>query len=131
MNKVVEAIKAVGVFYVATMDGDSPRVRPFSSVTEYEGHVYLCCGNYKEVYRQLSANPRLELCGMCGETGWLRVSAVAVEDDRIEVQQAMLADPTGPSQFYKAGDGRFVTYRLEDVRAVRYSFFAPPEVIEE
>ena len=131
MNKVVEAIKAVGVFYVATMDGDSPRVRPFSSVTEYEGHVYMCCGNYKEVYRQLSANPRLELCGMCGETSWLRVSAVAVEDDRIEVQQAMLADPTGPSQLYKAGDGRFVTYRLEDVRAVRYSFFAPPEVIAE
>ena len=132
MNKVVEALKAVGVFYVATVDGDIPRVRPFSSVTEYEGHVYLCCGNFKEVYRQLSANPQVELCGMyAGGTEWLRVSAMAVEDDRIEVQRAMLDDPTGPAQLYEAGDGRFVTYRLQAVHAVRYSFFAPPQNIEE
>ena len=118
MNKVVETLKAVGVFYVATIDGDSPRVRPFSSVTEFEGHVYLCSGNFKPVYRQLSGNPHVELCGMYGNgTEWLRVSAVAVEDNRLEAQQAVLDDPTGPKQLYRAGDGRFVTYRLDEVHA--------------
>jgi len=132
MKKVVEELKKVKVFFVATAEGDQPRVRPFSSVTEYEGKVYLCCGNFKEVYKQLTANPRLELCGMYEEgTSWLRVTAKVVEDDRIEVQAAMLADPTGPKGLYQAGDGRFVTFRLEEIRAVKYGFFAPPEEISE
>ena len=131
MNKIVEELKKVGVFFVATEEGDQPRVRPFSSVTEVEGEAYLCCGNFKEVYKQLSADPKVELCGMYPDgTSWLRVSARVKEDDRLEVQQAMLADPTGPKGLYTAGDGRFVTYRLEEVKAVKCSFFAPPEEIK-
>jgi len=131
MNKIVEEIKKVGVFYVATAEGDQPRVRPFSSVAEIEGSVYLCCGNFKEVYKQIAHCPKLELCGMYDDTSWLRVTAVAVEDDRLEVQQAMLADPTGPKGLYTAGDGKFVTLRLEKIKAVKYSFFAPPQEIAE
>ena len=129
MNKIVEELKKVKVFYVATVDGKQPRVRPFSSVAEFEGNAYICSGNFKEFYRQLLDDPCLELCGMYDETSWLRVTARAVEDNRIEVQQAVLSDPTGPSQLYKAGDGRFVTFRLEDAKAVKYSFFAAPEQI--
>ena len=132
MNKVVEELKKVKVFYVATVDGDQPRVRPFSSVAEYEGNAYLCCGNFKEVYRQLTADPNVELCGMYEDgTSWLRVTATVEEDNRLEVQQAVLDDPTGPKQLYKAGDGRFVTFRLTHVTATKYSFFAAPERIEE
>ena len=132
MNRIVEELKRVKVFYVATAEGDQPRVRPFSSVTEFEGKAYLCCGNFKEVYKQLTADPLVELCGMYEDgTSWLRVSARVVEDDRLAVQQAMLADPTGPKGLYDAGDGRFVTFRLEEVRAVKSSFFAPPEEIRE
>ena len=132
MNHIVEELKKVKVFYVATAEGDQPRVRPFSSVTEFEGDAYLFCGNFKEVYRQLTADPRVELCGMYEDgTSWLRVTARVIEDDRLAVQQAMLADPTGPKGLYEAGDGRFVTFRLEETRAVKYSFFAPPETIEE
>ena len=131
MNNIVQEIKKVGVFFVATREGDQPRVRPFSSVTEFEGNVYLCCGNFKEVYKQLKSSPELELCGMYPDaTSWLRVSAIAVEDDRLEVQQAMLSDPTGPQGLYTAGDGRFVTLRLAEVKATKYSFFAPPEEIK-
>ena len=129
MNKIVEELKKVGVFYVATAEGDQPRVRPFSSVTEFEGSAYICCGNFKEVYKQIAADPKVELCGMYDQTSWLRVSATLVEDNRIEVQKAVLDDPTGPKGLYEAGDGRFVTFRLTDVKAVRYSFFAPPEEI--
>ena len=132
MNKIVDELKKVGVFYIATADGAGARVRPFSSVTEYEGEAYLCCGNFKEVYRQIKSCPRIELCGMYPTGGeWLRVAATAVEDDRIEVQRAMLADPTGPSMLYKADDGLFVVFKIEDVRAVRFAFGKEPEVLSE
>ena len=131
MNKIVDELKKVGVFYIATADGDGARVRPFASVTEYEGEAYICCGNFKEVYRQIKSCPRIELCGMYPEGGaWLRVAATAVEDDRLEVQHAMLEDPTGPKGLYEAGDGRFVTFRLTQIDARRFSFGAPPERIE-
>ena len=130
MNKVVEELKKVKVFYIATTENDQPRVRPFSTVAEFEGNAYICCGNYKEIYKQISANPKIELCGMYDGGTWLRVSAVAVEDNRKEVQQAVLDDPTGLKQLYTAGDGRFVTYKLTEVKALKYNFYAAPEEIK-
>ena len=62
---------------------------------------------------------------------WLRVSATLVEDNRIEVQEAVLNDPTGPSQLYKPGDGRFITYKLENIKAYKYNFYSAPEEIKE
>ena len=131
MNKVVEELKKVGVFYIATVEGDQPRVRPFSSVAEFDGNTYICCGNHKEIYKQISANPKIELCGMYDGGTWLRVSATVVEDNRVEVQQAVLDDPTGPKQLYTAGDGRFVTYKLTDIKALKYNFYAAPDEIKE
>ncbi|MBR1747227.1 MAG: pyridoxamine 5'-phosphate oxidase family protein [Clostridia bacterium] len=131
MNKVVQELKKVKIFYIATVEGDQPRVRPFSTVAEFEDKAYICCGNHKEIYKQLSKNPLLELSGMYDGGTWLRVTARAVQDDRIEAQEAVLADPTGPRQLYRAGDGRFVVFRLEDVVALKYNFYAAPERIEE
>ena len=131
MNKIVEELKKVGVFFIATVDGEGARVRPFASVTEFEGDAYICCGNFKEVYRQIKARPRVELCGMyAGGGAWLRVAATAVEDSRIVVQRAILDDPTGPKGLYEAGDGRLATFRLTDVEACKFSFTAPPEIIK-
>lgn len=131
MNRIVEELKKVKVFYVATLEGDKPKVRPFSSVTEFEGHAYICTGRFKETYKQLSNNPHVELCGMYDDGSWLRVAATVVEDDRIEAEQAVLDDPTGPSQLYKAGDGRFVVFKLVEIKAFKYSFFSAPEEIKE
>ena len=131
MNRIVEELKKVKVFYVATIDGVNPRVRPFSSVAEFEGNAYLCSGNFKEVYKQLSADNRVEISGMYDEVSWIRVSATLLEDNRIEVQEAMLNDPTGPKGLYKAGDGRFVTYKMTNIKAYKYSFFAEAEEIKE
>ena len=130
MNRIVEELKKVGVFYIATEEGDQARVRPFGSVTEFEGEAYICCGNFKEVYKQIVANPKVELCGMYDATSWLRVAATLKEDGRIEVQEAILADPTGPKGLYTAGDGRLAVFKLTDVKAVKYGFFAPPEEIK-
>ena len=62
---------------------------------------------------------------------WLRVSATVVEDNRVEAEQAVLDDPTSPSQLYKAGDGRFVVYKLTNIKAYRYNFYSAPEEIKE
>lgn len=130
MNKKVEELKKVKIFYVATIDNDQPRVRPFSSVSEFEGNAYLCTGKQKEIYKQISKNPKVELSGMYDGGSWLRVSATLVEDDRIEAQEAVLNDPTGPSQLYTAGDNKFVVYRLTDVKAFKYNFYAAPVEIK-
>ena len=129
MNKIVEALKTAEVFFVATMDGDQPRVRPFASVTEYKGQVYLCTNNTKAVYKELMANPKVEISGLVAQDTWIRVTGKAVRDDNDEARAAMLADPTGPSQLYKVGDGIFEVLRLEDAVCTKYSFTSAPEVI--
>ena len=130
MNKVVEELKKVKVFYIASVENDQPRVRPFSTIAEFENNAYICCGNQKEIYKQLSSNPKIELCGMYDGGTWLRVTATVKEDNRIEVQRAVLDDPTGPKQLYTAGDGRFITYKLTEVKALKYNFYAAPEEIK-
>ena len=131
MNKIVEELKKVKIFYIATIEGDKPKVRPFSSIAEFEDHAYLCTGNQKDIYRQINENPNVELCGMYDGGTWLRVSATLEEDNRLEAQQAVLDDPTGPSQLYKAGDGRFATFKLTNIKAFKFNFYAAPEEIKE
>lgn len=131
MNHIVEELKNVKVFYVATVEGDQPRVRPFSSVAEFEGKAYLCTNNTKEIYRQIMANPKVEISGMGKGGTWIRISANLVHDDRDEARAAMLADPTGPSNLYKVGDGIFEVFYMEDAVCTKYSFTADPVVIEE
>ncbi len=130
MNRIVEEIKKAGTFYLATVEGDQPRVRPFGSVTEFEGQVYLCTNSTKEVYKQMIANSKVELCGTAKGGAWLRVSGTAVRDDRDEARAAMLADPTGSSRLYKLGDGIFEVFRLENPVCTKCSFGGAPEIIE-
>ena len=128
MNRIVEELRKAGAFYIATIDGDEPRVRPFGSVMEYEGNAYICSGNYKEFYKQVKENPNVELCGMYEGPTWLRIKAKLEEDNRIEVQEAMLNDPTGPKGLYQPGDGRFVTFKLTNIRAKKCTFMGEEEI---
>lgn len=131
MNNVLKELKKVKIFYIATIDENKPKVRPFSSVTEFEGNIYICSGRNKTVYKQLKKNPYIEICGMYDQGSWLRIAAKAVEDERIEAEEAMLKDKSGPSQLYKAGDGRFVVFKLEEVEALKFNFYSAPEEIKE
>lgn len=128
MNKIVEELKKAKVFYIATIDGNQPRVRPFGSIVEYQGDAYICSGNFKEVYKQIKANPNVELSGMYEGPTWLRISATLVEDNRIEVQEAILNDETGPKGLYQPGDGRFVAFELTNIKARKYSFTGVEEI---
>ena len=132
MNRIVEELRKVRVFYIATIDGNQPRVRPFGSVVEFEGHAYICSGNFKEFYKQIKENNNVELCGMYPDgMSWLRLSASLEEDNRIEVQQAILDDETGPKGLYQPGDGRFATFKLTNIKAIKSSFVTAPEEIKE
>ena len=128
MNRIVEELKKARVFYIATIDGNQPRVRPFGSIVEYQGDAYICSGNFKEVYKQFKENPNVELSGMYEGPTWLRISATLVEDNRLEVQKAILNDETGPKGLYQPGDGRFVTFKLTNIKACKCSFTGVEEI---
>ena len=131
MNNIVKNLKKVGVFYIATVDGKDARVRPFASAVEFEGQAYICTGNLKEVYKQIKDNPNVEISGIYPDhTSWLRLKATLVEDNRLEVQKAILDDETGPKGLYEPGDGKFVTFKLTNIKAMKYSFIKAPEEIE-
>ena len=130
MNKIVETLKNYGVFFVSSNDGKASHVRPFSSVTEIDGKVYICTNNTKECYKQFMANPEVELCTSVKDGTWVRVTGTLKRDDRDSSREAMLKDPTGPSSLYKIGDGIFEVLSLENAKATKYSFTASPEAIE-
>lgn len=130
MNNIVTELKKTGIFYVATIDGDQARVRPFSSCMEFEGELYICTNNTKDVYQQFLANPKIEICGMEKDGSWIRLTGTAVRDDRDEAREAMLNDPTGPSNLYTLGDGIFEVFKIEDVKCTKYSMTKDPEIIK-
>lgn len=130
MNKIVEELRKTKVFFVATTEGDQPRVRPFSSVTEIDGQLYLCTNNTKECYKQIMANSKVEISGMEEDGTWIRITGKLVRDDRDEARAKMLEDPTGPSTLYHVGDGIFEVLRLEEAVCTKYSMTADPEIIQ-
>ena len=89
MNRVYEFLKAAETYYLATVEGDQPRVRPFGTVHLFEGKLYIQTGKGKSVAEQIKANPKVELCAMKGDE-WIRVAGTLVLDDRLEAQESML-----------------------------------------
>ena len=93
MQRVCEFLKEAGVYYLATVEGDQPRVRPFGTAHIFEGKLYIQTGHVKPCAKQLLANPKAELCAFHNGT-WLRIACSLVEDDRVEAKKSMLDDYT-------------------------------------
>lgn len=129
MNEVYEFLKAAGTYFLATVDGDQPRVRPFGTIDLYDGRLYIQTGKSKDVANQLKANPRVELCAMQGGK-WIRVEAEAVLDDNIEAQVHMLDNYPSLKAMYTPGDGNTEVYYLSNASAAICSFTDEPEVHE-
>lgn len=89
MQEIYEFLKAAGTYYLATAEGDQPRVRPFGTVHIFEGKLYIQTGKKKEVSKQLAANNKAEICAIHGRE-WIRLSGELVEDDRVEARKSML-----------------------------------------
>ena len=80
MREVFDFLKKAGIFYIATMDGDQPRVRPFGAVDVFEDKLYIQTGKVKDVSKQIQKNPKVEICGFAEGT-WVRVAGELVRDD--------------------------------------------------
>ena len=129
MERVAKFLKEAGVYYLATMDGDQPRVRPFGTVNIFEGRLYIQTGKIKDVSRQLHANPRAEICAF-KDGVWVRVAGKLVEDDRTEARQAMLDAYPSLQQMYSADDGNTEVFFFQEATASFCSFGGEPEVVK-
>ena len=129
MERVEKFLKDVDVYYLATMEGDQPRVRPFGTAHIFEGKLYIQTGKVKEVYKQLKENPKAEICA-CMKDQWLRVSGELIEDDRREARQSMLDVYPSLQSMYSADDGNTAVFYFQNATAVFSSFQAEAEVIK-
>ncbi len=128
MERVVKFLKEAETYYLATVDGDQPRVRPFGTVNVFEGKVYIQTGKVKAVSKQIHANPKFEICAFkAGD--WLRVAGTLVEDDRVEARQAMLDAYPALQQMYSADDGNTEVFYIKDATATFSSFTKAPETV--
>ena len=128
MQKVVDFLKEAETYYLATVDGDQPRVRPFGTVNVFEGKLYIQTGKVKDVSQQIHANPKVEICAFKnGE--WLRVAGRLVEDDRREARQSMLDAYPSLQAMYSADDGNTEVFYLEGATATFSSFTHEPETV--
>lgn len=129
MQEVCEFLKQCSTYYLATTDGDQPRVRPFGTAEIFEGKLYIQTGKVKNVYRQMKENPKIEISGMAGGN-WIRLTATAVEDDRVQARQHMLDAYPSLKKMYSADDGNTVVFYLENATATICSFTEKPKVIQ-
>ena len=129
MDKVLKFLKDVETYYLATVEGDQPKVRPFGTAHVFEGKLYIQTGKVKDVSKQLHQNPKAEICAFKnGE--WLRVSGKLIEDDRNEARQSMLDAYPSLQKIYKADDGNTEVFYFENATAIFSSFIHEPEIIE-
>ena len=129
MDKVLKFLKDAETYYLATVEGDQPRVRSFGTVHVFEGKLYIQTGKVKDVSKQLHQNPKAEICAFKnGE--WLRVSGKLIEDDRNEARQSMLDAYPSLQKIYKADDGNTEVFYFENATAIFSSFTHEPQIIK-
>lgn len=128
MQEVYEFLKKCGTYYLATVDGDQPRVRPFGTVAIFEGKLYIQTAKSKDVSKQLQANPKAEICGF-GEGKWVRVAGKLIRDDRIEAKKYMLDQYPSLQQMYSAEDENTEVLYFENATATFASFTDAPKTI--
>lgn len=125
MKEVYDFLKKAGTYYLATVEGDQPRVRPFGTIDIFEDRLYIQTGLKKDVAKQILANPKVELCAFDGGK-WIRVTAEAVLDENIEAQKHMLDAHPDLKAMYQPGDGNTAVFALKNGTAVIASFTEAP-----
>ena len=117
MNEVYDFLKEAGTYYLATREGDQPRVRPFGTVNIFEGKLYIQTGKSKAVAKQILANPKIEICAMDKQGRWIRLAAEAVQDDRVEAKKDMLDAYPQLRQMYNENDDNTLVLYLKNAVA--------------
>ena len=128
MKEVQEFLKDAGVYYLATVDNDQPRVRPFGTAEIFEDKLYIQTGKAKDVYKQIVANPNVEICAF-KDGKWIRIAGTLVPDDRIEAKKDMLDKNPSLRGMYSESDDNTIVLYFKDATATIYSFTDAPKVI--
>ena len=128
MQRVYDFLKETGTYYLATDDHGQPRVRPFGTIDLFEGRLYIQTGLKKPTAHQMLENPNIEICAF-HKGKWIRVTAKAVLDERVEAQQHLLDAYPSLQGMYKAGDGNTAVFALTEGTASICSFTDEPVVI--
>ena len=129
MKRVLDFLKKAEVYYLATVEGDQPRVRPFGTINEFDGKLYIQTGKVKPTSKQLAANPKAEICAF-KDGAWIRVACELVEDDRFEARKSMLDAYPNLRGMYNENDGNTQVLYMQDATATISSFGGTPVVIE-
>ena len=129
MKRVLDFLKNAEVYYLATVEGDQPRVRPFGTINEFEGKLYIQTGKVKPTSRQIAANNKVEICAFAGGS-WIRVACELVEDDRVEAKKSMLDAYPTLRGMYDENDGNTQVFYMQNATATITSFGKAPEIVE-
>jgi len=129
MQQVYDFLKAAGTYYLATVEGDQPRVRPFGTIEIFEGKLYIQTGKVKDVSKQIAANPKVEICAF-HEGKWIRIAGKLVRDERVEAKAHMLDNYPHLKRMYSATDDNTEVLYFEDATATISSFTEAPVVIK-
>ena len=129
MEEVREFLKEARVYYLATVDNNKPKVRPFGTALLFDGKLYIQTGKVKDVSKQIAANPKFEICAFMNGT-WLRVAGELVDDDNHEAKVAMLEKMPSLKAMYSADDDNTQVLYIKNATATFSSFTAEPEVVE-
>ena len=129
MQKVYDFLKAAEYYFLATVEGDQPRVRPFGTYVIFEDKLYIQTGKVKPVSKQMAANPKIEICAF-KDGAWLRIAAEVVNDDRLEAKEYVLDQYPELKDRYSANDGNTQALYLKNATATFSSFTGESEVVE-
>lgn len=128
MNEVYEFLKKAGTYYLATVEGDQARVRPFGTVDLFENRLYIQTGKKKDVSKQIQKNPKVEICAFA-DGKWLRVAGKLIRDDRVEAKRHMLEQYPSLKAMYSAEDDNTEVLFFQDAVATFSSFTEAPKTI--
>lgn len=131
MKRIYDFIKNAGIYYLATMDGDKPHVRPFGTINIFEGKLYIQTGIRKEVSKQIHKNPHVEICATSKDgTKWIRLSGILKDDKRVEAKKDMLDHYPELRSMYNENDDNTEVFYFESGECVFCSFTDKPELIK-
>ena len=130
MKEVVDFLKNSGVYFLATIDGDTPRVRPFGTIEIFENKLYIQTGKKKDVYKQIEKNNNVEISAF-NNGRWIRITGKLIPDDRVEAKKDMLYKNPNLRGMYNELDDNTIVLYFESFKAVIYSFTEPPRIIEQ
>ena len=129
IERVCKFLKEAETYYLATVEGNQPRVRPFGTANIFEGKLYIQTGKVKPTSKQLLANPKAEICAFHNGV-WVRVAGELIEDDRVEARKSMLDAYPNLRKMYDENDGNTQVFYFRNAEATFSSFTTAPEVVE-